>query len=858
MSKSVIVRCLVTSPGAALGFAKKLGRELAASVDKVRTRIFDGLIVRAVKQTNGSVIVTILEIPGIWLFGADFVQSRHTYLPSGYIDGFSALSIFYRAGSISKAVAEPKDSDVEQEFDIAKISGQTGQKVFAFGSSNAGTVIQSNPGIVLAHSNVATRAQFFIKDSSGSFGSSCGVISTAITAAVARTPAVKEEGEDVQVPTAKNAVNYQTLVLDDSFSESVFGNDVRFGVPIRNDYATPYIPYDAVMNPPMSFMIRNKDTKKITDMVVVAPVVRTRVPPQNPDATPESVTQLYGHAVIVADLSITDEQRQTEASEFPAVIKTSDHRLLTDYAGLVSPGMTYPQAAREVEPDEFGFYPVVEWEPEKCYTNWIRQLSATVVESASDTPPDPIPPTPPDERPAYYGDTKILVLSSTVHTYSDSSGLFPNFYTQRATTLHTYTLSDSGLSHSETVLDTSTKLIREKFLLHEGGDPDFYPDYDVSTYPLEMIFEGRRVGYTAENSLVDIRYCYAPSGPGLPTVVITVDARGEAAESDAAMELLPATDIGHMPPGESVLTITDIGSSYEGDLVGGSARFEMVYADGEIVAYDLGGYAPPRPLLKGVHFDGYFSQKPVFTYNSSVLGDENRTVYFPQVTPSYPIGNPAGAEPTRSDYAFYDTPSNYEGPSKQSTRRRIITEAEGPITQKIHAHCGAGVTAVLVTDEVITGVTCAWYVAMAKESSGELMYVGGNIFTDSKFGDQLPLESSNWISLSLLRPMKRDADGNITQEAVLLCSIQPPRQVVAGYGVNVKGGDEAGLSIHLYQGRLYSITMTDAISERRHIDTYSEQRISRDSGRTWQTFIKGMPGDGFYLGSALRPEELTR
>ena len=629
-------------------------------------------------------------------------------------------------------------------------------------------------------------------------------------------------------------------------------------MPIRKDYVTPYIPYDAVMNPPMSFMIRNKTTKKITDMVVVSPVVRTRVPPLHPTATPESVSQLYGHAVIVADLSITDEQRETNASEFPAVIKASDHRLLTDYTGLVSAGMTYPQAAREVELDEFGFYPVVDWEPEKCYTNWIRQLSAVVIESETDTPPDPLPPTPPDERPAYYGDTKILVLSSTVHTYSDSSGLFPNFYTQRATTLHTYTLSDSGLSHSETVLDTSTKLIREKFLLHEGGDPDFYPDYDVSTYPLEMIFEGRRVGYTAENSLVDIRYCYAPSGPGLPTVVITVDARGEAAESDAAMELLPATDIGHMPPGESVLTITDIGSSYEGDLVGGSARFEMVYADGEIVAYDLGGYAPPRPLLKGVHFDGYFSQKPVFTYNSSVLGDENRTVYFPQVTPSYPIGNPAGAEPTRSDYAFYDTPSNYEGPSKQSTRRRIITEAEGPITQKIHAHCGAGVTAVLVTDEVITGVTCAWRVAMAKESSGELLYVGGNIFADSKFGDQLPLESSNWLSLSLIQPMKKDSSGNITQEAVLLCSIQTPRKSVSGYGVSVKGGEDDGLPIHLYQGRLYSQTMKNTVSLRRHIDTYSEQRISRDSGLTWQTFIKDIPGDGFYMGSAIRPEELTR
>ena len=203
---NVIVRCLVLKPGAALGFAKKIGRDLAASNESLRYRVFDGYIIRATKQPSGDVIVIIMELPGIWLFSAQFSQDQHDNLPDGFIDGFTAASLFYDIGGFSKALKAPPSSEPVPEFDIAKISAQTGQKLFATEGAENGEVISSNPGIVLVHGKSAVRTKFFIKNSSGSFGSSCGVISTAMTAAVARTPAVKKDGEDGKAPTAKNAI----------------------------------------------------------------------------------------------------------------------------------------------------------------------------------------------------------------------------------------------------------------------------------------------------------------------------------------------------------------------------------------------------------------------------------------------------------------------------------------------------------------------------------------------------------------------------------------------------------------------------------------------------------------------------
>lgn len=132
MPGTVSVRSLVSDPGVSLGYAKKLGGDLERSNDLSRVRIFNGHIIRATKTASGDVIVTILEPPGIWAFSAQFFQSSHEDLPSGFVDGFVAETLFYDAGIFSKAIKPLRGDEETPVFSIEKVSAQTGRRTFFF------------------------------------------------------------------------------------------------------------------------------------------------------------------------------------------------------------------------------------------------------------------------------------------------------------------------------------------------------------------------------------------------------------------------------------------------------------------------------------------------------------------------------------------------------------------------------------------------------------------------------------------------------------------------------------------------------------------------------------------------------
>lgn len=693
-----------------------------------------------------------------------------------------------------------------------------------------------------------TRSKTYLIAAENDFGSNTGVICTAFNAGVTTKKSTLKDGEVSAESSSKRDINFFSLVLEDESGALPPG--VRFGVPSRLKHTQAHVPTNTVKNPPLSFMLKNPATGRRTDMAVITPVVKTRVPPEHPDSARYDNSQLYGHALIIADLMPTDEQKAGEENSFQATIKTTDCKLMTDYASLTSPGQTYEAVVRVFEDPHMVEY---DWEPEMYFDNWIHQLSAAVIEQESEPSPNPKP-TPFGERPAYYGDTKILVAMVTVHDFCDaepedkstngykiteSAGIFK----QICTILHTYTVKgDGSISHNEKELSSFVAMVDvQKTEIPNPPDPPTY-SREWPDNQFQIVDSGTGEAYyrtlRGAEAVQDIYYFYAPSGDGIPAVIVSADEWKWDESFTTTSDPL------------AIAEQEDFGPDFIGSQE--SATFAMIYADGEKIIYDLGDHAPPRPLLKGVLFDQLTDRFAALNYNTSTPGEESRTVSFREdLTDSSYLLN----YKIRSSYehSVRDQTTPWDDSEGKRTRRRIVGMAQTPITQKIHAHCGAGVMAILVTNKVIAGAKCSWYVSMARESDGQLLYRGGNIFIGSKFGEQLPLESSCWISLSLLQPMKKDSSGNITQEAVLLCSVQPPRTTFVGAYAS-----DTGLYMHNNQSRSDSRTMTDYVNAARHFDTYSEQRISRDSGLTWQTFIKGMPGDGFYLGTALKQTDFSR
>lgn len=790
MSNGVIIRPLVSSlPGKVLMYAKRVGAVLSRSEKGSVSRVFEGHLIHATKRQDKSVIVTIMYPEGSMFFGAEVAASYLNSPPQDFAP-YPVSPIAYTMPMVrmtkSENVNEPEEADPD------KIKGYDFSASFASGTPRDDATDSLSISPFTPHGQHAVIvAEYQQDDAGGLFGAQKYLAIAAYSGRTRRIPA----GGEIPAFTGSKLQDRRFVTLVDGLFDGVTFN-------VGEQRLHEYPDSDPVWYPAMSgnsnvpaqaFVIKHPVTGVRNCLLLVKNIDEASVPGANwayAIANPPPgdgstlahgayrVDHLCGHGISLIDIGITEEESENpddalDVTPLADRIMVATSWLLTDYEGLTGTGQTFPAYTlafdEELEAEEHPYpYSPIEIIP-SCHTqNNILQMSSAVIERVGDTEPETPRELAYGELPDYYGNTKAIVAITVQYQYGDAwmldetpidpppdPPLTGDVFTVTSTLLFVHEISPEGdsIGMDSMVVSTCEQL---------EGSP----------------------------AIFDMHYLYCSSGWAVPMVSITLD---ESIE-----------------PPEDPLTAT-IGAQ-----VAGTAAFKLAYSDLSITTFNLGGYEPPRPIMRGGNFDSYFSQFPWFQYDESGVDAETKTIWA------------LGEAPTTE----LVTSSNLEN-------ARIADLNRGTINQKIHAHIGNGKIVILATDGTDADVRINWSVVTCYESTGERTDDPAAVVFES-----LPLESSNWISITCLE----EEDGG--KKAVLLCSLQrPTSRFYNDHPIHAR------LTPYMFDaGKMSSF---DAF-EYRHPDIRHKQVISKDGGTTWEPFLDGMPGDGYYLGNALQSKNLTR
>ena len=298
----------------------------------------------------------------------------------------------------------------------------------------------------------------------------------------------------------------------------------------------------------------------------------------------------------------------------------------------------------------------------------------------------------------------------------------------------------------------------------------------------------------------DYHYVYAACGQAVPLVKIGVNC-------DPAL-------------------ITTPPAAFSGQEDPGSTELKLVYAGGVTITHDLNGYCPPRPIMRGGLWPSYtlggFQQ---FGYDTNDPTAVSRTVYV--------VGNTAVDVSGDLDVNEY------------TNRRTVIPELCSQ--QRICVNLGSGRIATLACTKAAQGadVRLDWFLVTTFEDNGAFDQVRGTVFED------LPLESSGWISLNVVQPEGYDANGDVTRPAVLVASVRSPTQFL-----EPRGGPSVNgylFPIHARDNNYPSTEQFDT-GGAPMVEYHNETRISRDGGATWETLVYNVGAEAYFLGNALKPQ----
>ncbi len=823
--RGVILKQTGRHPKDVIAFARNLGARVAVMPDDstVVTRPFGGCIIRAVKPMSGAVIVTILEPEGPMIFSADCSE----------LVGRSSAAVFY---SVPYRRLNPKtgpEDTIEEEPVVAeKISVPD----IAYRFESAGNVESGGSSLVrsplMPNGIFVTQAEtFYSIDPAGVFGT------RNFTRCVAYCGSTKTI-TDGTISASTNDANFLSVTIAGDDLPGIFGIDgLDFNIGMCRLGPSPFIVMRSHELPTQAFIVKNADGKQ-TVMLTVNPVVETRLPPgdykkklnnESPYNSRAIVTEYmdrnsprarFGIAVMAFDLTMTDEQKKDQAGN--QQIKIGD-RLVSKHLTQFHEFDGYDYVADSMS---YELDPAVITENEPFQKNRILQLSSAVIESEGEEPATPVTLVT-GERPHYYGSTKILTVSTHYGEYQEWDNETPPPPLVTCTTFATtYTFSDD-----RTLIDVSRDII---FSITASG---IFTGYNQESTYYDSV----------QSDPIYMHYLYCSSGSCVPMVRIELD-------ETALPEPIPEDD----PP--------DPTENNMGQYVSGSATLIMVYPDAETVEYDLDGYYPPRPLMRGGNIIDHYSRYQCISYNTWQYGHETHTSTFR-------AGILSGLLDGANNGAYSTGYSSFvcEGPDKGmhlnvgsedeqddyynginfKTRRRVSTTDNVCIQQKIHGHIGKGKIAVLATNTPETGAKVSWSLVKCYESTGSRTADAPVVVFEN-----LPLESACWISMTVLSPEEIDGDGNVITECVILVSLQRPTWFYRStYDPFFWGQEQSAL--HQIQGRQNPRYVEETIQPESNINTHCEQKISRDGGKTWEILLNGMPGEGYRLGNALKSSNKT-
>jgi len=568
------------------------------------------------------------------------------------------------------------------------------------------------------------------------------------------------------------------------------------------------------------------------DMVVAIPYTDSIKPPLFEDAR-EGVLYAYEDSLPERDgaailrVVIPDGQyRDSSMTALPPLwvtnILLTDTDLFTvvpdEYTEYLNPVEDPPEAP----PEDPVFY----------YDGWkhnkIRNMTCSFREPPLGLPPTVYPEIPEGAIRDSYDPAQMLVVISTNVEHPDGG----MYYSTRAITL----AMDTGAVQSTVEL---------------FGD---LVNVDASGGFIHETETGSEVAQTPTAV-----YHYAACGKAVPLVTVglnTVEGLTEPVTWTAWEE--PQTEFHGQATAPAI--------SY-GKEVPGSTKFSLVYAGGTRTEFNLGTWCPVRPVMRGMWAFQYFQRNQIFMYNHNDRAQATGTVLpggFRWNRTSFDVSlvREADVPVEDRDMQWCD-----ETLFNKTTCRRIVDIAKCS-TQRIACPIGNGKIAILACpmSQQATGMELEWSVIVAHESTGAFIEERGKVFGTEKY----PLESSNWISMTVQRLEKANQEGTITTEAIIVVSIQ--RQKIAfpfmkdgmmdgmdyvpdddpeAYYVDGPGSGD-NMAMHLAQDSNTAPIFADRNTE---LDIYTdwgtEHRISSDGGVTWRTLVKDAAGDAFFLSNGL-------
>lgn len=836
---SIIFRNACNPSRKALSFAKKLALTLdgKSNEGKRANRIYDGYII-AIRNSLGNAIVSILEPPGFWVFGT--VLARTFYTDYNWERDAPTSDRYVGALQIGGASMLAYTDQPQQEADIKTMDPNDLIYFPKRRWHNLGERVTTN---YLTLSTLTENGGVYTMAAVGRVATSTPdsdyELEGALLIEIISPQSTFAHWSNTESDATKNfssaAVNQQQIFIRQNAmadittaaSPCIYTNpgltrayDVPYAVCIREIEPEVYNGQELPL--------------RYRDVLIVIPYVDSRQPAEYErvyeEAGIDDLPVAHGFTVVRAHLPYDYENETGEQtldvtwfkdvsmldSDVEKVVPAEYVSFVIDCDGVYYDGHNTPWPT-PTPPSELTFPQYYEGYEH----HYILSMSYAVREPPLGEPPATPAPLPEGALPINYDPAQLLVVQTSVTTV--------------------YTPANGGS--------------RDNWNLGPGGDPDYVApndpavvSYYISTraYTFDLVagayteveLDGTQIradGYYDDIGLPEddpgvkfpVYYAYAAVGQAVPCVKIEVDtnpalyADKEWAHSDALSAL----------------------QNFEGQETQGSTKLVLVYPGGTTTEFNLGTWCPVRPVMRGMPWSYYISLM-VFSYDHNDPDRVSKTITMPDFVPKGFFFDRDPLQDPVTSLTWLDGSL-----IRQKTMRRFC---EPPLcsSQKIAGALGNGKIAILCCpmEQKETAVKLDWSIVVAYEETGVLIEERGIVF------EQLPLESSCWLSMVVQKPEIANLDtGEIIQEAVIVVSLQKPR--VAHDFIEAEGYNRPSdnIAMHLVQNRNYTFPRERVDPDELVTDASSEQKISTDGGRTWRVLIRDMPGDGYYMGSQISP-----
>lgn len=828
----VILRKACKPTGSAIAFARRVGLSIdgISKSGQQKHRVFGGYIITA-KNTNGNVIVRIIEPPGLWVFGTALAKSIY----DGYdwernppaSDRLMAGLQIGGAGLLEYSDEPQDEADIEtmDPNDIIyfpkKRWHNLGERVAAAYitqsalTENGGTYTMASVGYIntsTASSGYDEEGAILIEIISPRSTSAHWSLTTSDTTKTFTADAINQQ----QVFIRQNSLADVTNAV----SPCLFTNK-GLTFPYRTPYAVCIREIEPEIKDGVELPLRYRD------VLVVIPYIDSTKPELfdrvKEDTGLEELPRLCGFTVVRAHMPYDYEnvigEQELEITWF------KDVSILDSNVEDVVPE-EYLRFVVELEDIYHLTTDVVPEDPESTMTyplyfegheaNYVLSMSYAVREPPLGDPPNPLPELPDGALPVNYDPAQLLVVQTTItHKYTPANGttrtnleipVDPEEETliQLYVSTRAYTFNLANGAYTEIELDGT-------LVQHQGrADLEIPPEDDTGIkFP--------------------VYYTYAAVGQAVPCVKIEVDT-STVAYKDKEWS--------------SEDTIDQI-QNYEGAETKGSTKFVLVYPGGTKTEFNLDTWCPIRPVMRGLSWGLYLSNM-VFHYDMNDPEAVTKTITASGFAPGVYFfdRDPLAEEIVDMEWLDHSL-------LRQRTMRRFC-EPDLCSSQKIAGSIGNGKIAILCCPmaQKETAAKLDWSIIVAYEDSGEFIEERGIVF------EQQPLESSCWLSMTVQKPEIANLDtGEIIQEAVIVVSLQKPRMAYKFQEVEGYNQPSDNILMHLIQNRNYTFPRERVDPDAVVTDASTEQKISTDGGRTWKFLIKDMPGDCYYMGNQLAPRD---